>query len=168
MSVKKILIGVLVFILMGFTLNQNHHKTQKVKKGYITFELNGEKKSIQASAQFYETASGKPDKINIYAVDEENYIDISFGLPINKGQKKTFDVSHNPDNTDDPKKILTLSYSASNGITYMNNKNSEGQIEITKNNSNYISGKFDMTLFNQRGNKQLHLKNGTFKKLKIK
>ena len=168
MVIRKLLIRVLVIILIGFTFDQKHHKTGKVEEGYITFKLNGETKSIQAGAQFYETASGKPDKISIYAVDEENYIDISFGLPINKGQKKTFDVSHNPYNTDDPKKILTLSYNASNGITYINNKNSEGQIEITKNDGNYISGNFDMTLFNQRGNKQLHLKNGTFKKLEIK
>jgi len=167
MSKKKFSLGVLAFIIMGFTFTQKHHKILKTKEGYITFELDGKIKSIQAGAQFYETASGKPDKITIHAVDEKNYIDISFGLPINKGQKKTFDVFHNPYNTDDPKKILTLSYSSSNGITYMNNKNSKGQIEITKNNGNHISGKFDMTLFNQRGNKQLHLKNGTFKKLKI-
>ena len=168
MIIRKLFFGLAAFIVMGFPLHQKHHKTQKAKEGYVTFELNGEKHSIQAGAQFLETESGKPDKISIYAVDEENYIDISFGLPLDKGQKKKFDVSHNPYNTDDPKKILTLSYSASNGITYMNNKNSEGQIEITKNNGDHISGKFDMTLFDQRGDKQLHLKNGTFTKLKIK
>ena len=168
MSIKKPFIVVLAFMLMGFSFDQKDHKIEEAKEGYITYKLKGEKKSIQAGAQFYETKSGKPNKINIYAVDEENYIDVSFGIPIDKGQEKTFDVSHNPYNTDNPKKILTLSYSASNGISYMNNKNSEGQIEVTKNNGNYISGNFDMTLFNQRGNKQLHLKNGTFTKLKIK
>ena len=164
MTIKKLLIGVIAFILMGFTFDQKHHKTQKVKDGYITFELNGETKSIQAVVEFSEFR-GDLYQISVYTVDNNN---LSFTLVLDKEQKKTFDVSYNMYNTNDPKKMTDITYKASDGAYYMNNKNSEGQIEITKNDGNYISGKFDMTLFNQRNTKQVHLENGTFTKLKIK
>ena len=166
-TLKLVFMALAVFALSSSCSDEddsNVTDNDSSNSGQISYTVDGEDKSFEASALHIITDDNTPNTttINDNAVNEEENLQIA--VRASPGDLVTYDVSNLEDS--DNHVIVGISYSDGNG-TFFNTSTSDGQISISEYTDSSLSGSFDATLENPVSGEQLSLSNGTFTDLVV-
>ena len=143
--------------------NDSNNNSNNATNGQITFTVDGEDKSFDATALYIITDDNTP---NATAINEDvsGETTLQIILRSSPGDLVTYDVSNLEDS--DNQVIVSIMYSDGNG-TFVNTSSSDGQISISEYTDASLSGSFNATLENPVSGEELTISNGSFTDLVV-
>ena len=131
--------------------------------GQISFTVDGEDKSLDATALHIITDENTPNSTAINE-DVSGETTLQIILQASPGDLVTYDVSNLEDS--DNHVIVSIMYSDGDG-TFVNTTTSDGQISISEYTESSLSGSFNATLENPVSGEELSISNGSFSDLVV-
>ena len=143
--------------------DSNNNNSNNTTNGQVTFTVDGEEISFDATALHIITDDNTP---NATAINEDGSGETTMQIILraSPGDLVTYDVSNLEDS--DNHVIVSIMYSDGNG-TFVNTSTSDGQISISEYNDSSISGSFNATLENAVSGEEISINNGSFTELTV-
>jgi len=131
--------------------------------GQISFTVDGEDKSLDATALHIITDENTPNSTAIND-NELGETTLQIVLRASPGDLVTYDVSNLEDS--DNHVIVSIIYNEGDG-NFINTSTSDGQISISEYTESSLSGSFNATLENPVSGEELSISNGSFSDLVV-